>query len=175
MSKKFSIIALLVLCMSLIAFADEDPPPRGKPATITIITNPPGSQVFLGGEDLGKSPIVNKAVESGRQRVTVIDQGYELVNQRINVWPGKENKFEFGTTIPKGHIEITTIPSKCRIFVDGELADMTDGAALTVHNLEAGDHMVRAECGGKKNAEQLVTVEGEKTKKVTLDASGKKK
>ena len=45
----------------------------------------------------------------------------------------------------------------------------------SIHNLDAGDHVVRAECSNRKSAEALVTVKGEETVEVTLDASGKKK
>ena len=58
------------------------------------------------------------------------------------------------------------------IAVDGDQADMTDGAALTVRNLDAGDHMVRAECG-RRSAEMLVTIKGEETSEITLDATKK--
>ena len=175
--KKLCIFTLMVAFLFASAIADDDPPPRNKPATVTIITNPPNSEVYLGNELLGKSPIENMQVQSGRQTLIVIDQGYELVNQRVNVWPGKDkrNTFDYGTKIPKGHIEVTTIPGKCLIYVDGENSDKTDGAALTIHNLDAGDHLVRAECSNRKSAEMLVTVKGEETVKITLDASGKKK
>ena len=49
---------------------------------------------------------------------------------------------------------------------------MTDGAALTVRNLDAGDHMVRAECG-RRSAEMLVTIKGEETSEIMLDATKK--
>ena len=177
--KKLYIFALMVAFLVTAAVADEDPPPRGKAATITIITNPPNSEVYLGGELLGNSPIENRAVKSGRQTLVVIDQGYELVNQRVNVWPGndKRNTFDYGTKIPKGHIKVTTKPGKCLIFVDGENSDKTDGAPLTIHNLDAGDHVVRAECSNRKSAETLVTVKGEETIEIELDATvgGKKK
>ena len=154
--KKLYILALMVAFLFTSAVADEDPPPRGKAATVTIITNPPNSDVYLGGELLGKSPIENQSVQSGRQTLVVIDQGFELVNQRVNVWPGndKRNKFDFGTKIPKGNIKVTTIPGKCLIYVDGDNADKTDGAALTITSLDAGDH---------------------ETAEVTLDASKGKK
>ena len=165
--KKLYIFALMVAFLFTSAVADDDPPPRGKAATVNIITNPPNSEVYLGGELLGKSPIENLSVKSGRQTLVVIDQGYELVNQRVNIWPGqdKRNNFDFGTKIPKGHIN-----------VDGENSDKTDGAPLTIHNLDAGDHVVRAECSNRKSAEALVTVKGEETVELELDAtSGKKK
>lgn len=175
--KKLYILALMVAFLATSAIADEDPPPRGKAATINIITEPPNSDVFLGGEPLGKSPIENVSVKSGRQTLVVIDQGFELVNQRVNIWPGNDsrNNFNFGTKIPKGNIKVTTIPGKCIIFVDGDNSDKTDGAPLTIHNLDAGDHVVRAECSNRKSAEALVTVKGEETAEITLDASGKKK
>lgn len=176
--KHIYLVALMVAFLAMSAFADDDPPPRDKAAKVTIITDPPNSDVYLGGELLGKSPIEKMDVKSGRQTLVVIDQGFELVNQRVNIWPGddKRNEFNFGTKIPKGHIKVTTIPGKCIIFVDGDQADKTDGAPLTVHNLDAGDHVVRAECSNGKAAEELVTVRGEETAEVTVDASkGKKK
>ena len=177
--KKLYIFALMMAFLFTTVVADEeDPPPRGKAATINIITEPPNSDVFRGGEPLGKSPIKDKEVKSGRQTLVVIDQGFELVNKRVNIWPGKDarNNLDFSTKIPKGHIKITTNPPRCLIFVDGEQADKTDGAELVVHNLDAGDHMVRAQCSNRKSAEALVTVKGEETAEVHLDATaGKRK
>lgn len=174
-SKILSFSALTVALCAMVAFADEDPPPRGGVGKVTIITEPPNSEVFLGGESLGKSPIVEREFKSGRYTLIVVDQGYELVNQRFNVWPNKVNTFDSKTVIPKGNIRITTNPGKCIIYIDGDNADKTDGAPLTVHNLDAGDHMVRAECRNGRSAESLVKVEGEKTIDVTLDATKKKK
>ena len=175
-SKLFAFSAVSLSLCAALAFAEE-PPPRGQAATVTIITEPPNSEVYLGSELLGKSPIENMQVKSGRQTLIVVDQGYELVNQRVNIWPGndKRNQFNFGTVIPKGHVEITTLPGKCIIYVDGDNADRTDGAPLTVNNLDAGDHMVRAECNNGRSVEQLVKIEGEKTIKVLLDATKGKK
>jgi len=179
--KKLYIFALMVAFIFTSANATDcngdEPPARGKNAIVNIITEPPNSDVFLGGEPLGKSPIENVTVKSGRQTLVVIDQGFELVNKRVNIWPGKDNcnDFNFGTKIPKGHIKVSTNPGKCIIFVDGDQADKTDGAPLTIHNLDAGDHVVRAECSNRKSAEALVTVKGEETVEVSLDATGKKK
>lgn len=171
MNKQMLFSVLLVLFASLLCFSEE-PPPRGQMGKVTIITDPPGSDVYLGNQELGKTPIVEKDFPSGRHTLVIIDQGYELVNERFNVWPNKVNEYGGKTTIPKGHLKITTKPAKCIIYVDGDQADMTDGAALTVRNLDAGDHMVRAECG-RRSAEMLVTIKGEETSEITLDATKK--
>ena len=177
--KKLFFFALMMAFLFTTAVADEeDPPPRGKSAIVNIITEPPNSDVFLGGEPLGKSPIKDREVKSGRQTLVVIDQGFELVNKRVNIWPGKDsrNNLDFSTKIPKGNIKITTNPPRCLIFVDGEQADKTDGAELVVRSLDAGDHVVRAQCSNRKSAEALVKVVGEETAEVHLDATtGSKK
>ena len=181
--KNLYIFALMMAFLFTTVVADEeDPPPRGKAATINIITDPPNSDVFLGGESLGKSPIKELQVKSGRQTLVVIDQGFELVNKRVNIWPGTDsrNNFDFSTKIPKGHVKVTTNPPRCIIFVDGEQSDKTDGAELVIRNLDAGDHMIRAQCNNRRSAEALVTVKGEETLEVNLDATtstskGKKK
>jgi len=172
--KKLYIFALMMAFLFSSVVADEeDPPPRGKAATINIITEPPNSDVFLGGEQLGKSPIKDMQVKSGRQTLVVIDQGFELVNKRVNIWPGNDsrNNFDFSTKIPKGHVKVTTTPTQCLIFVDGEQSDKTDGAELVIHNLDAGDHVISAQCSNRRSAEALVNVKGEETTDVHLDAT----
>ena len=148
----------MAFLFSSVVADEEDPPPRGKAATINIITEPPNSDVFLGGEQLGKSPIKDMQVKSGRQTLVVIDQGFELVNKRVNIWPGNDsrNNFDFSTKIPKGHVKVTTTPTQCLIFVDGEQSDKTDGAELVIHNLDAGDHVISAQCSNRRSAEALV-------------------
>lgn len=152
---------------------DMKVPPRGQMGRVHITTNPPGSIVYLGGEELGKTP-VDKEVPSGRQDLVITDQGQELVNIRFNVWPGKVNEYTTKTVMPFGTIEVTTKPPRCDIYLDGELADGTDGGPLTIHSVDAGDHMVEAVCG-RKRAEEMVHVVGEATVELHLDATKKKK
>lgn len=169
---KFLLISALIISSLLWADDDEDfkVPPRGKTAYITVVTDPPNSDVYLGGEHLGKSPIKKMKVKSGRQTLVVLDQGYELVNERFNVWPDSNNVYQGKTVIPKGHVSITTVPSRCRIQIDGDEADHTDGAALVVRNLDAGDHVITAICG-RRTKQAMVTIEGEKTAQVTINVN----
>lgn len=149
---------------------DEEFAPRGGTGTITIITDPPNSDVYLDGENLGKSPIMKKKFRSGPLKLIIMDQNKELINTRFNVWPNKENKYEGKTVMPQGTIKVSTNPSKCWIYLDGEQADRTDGSSLTLNSIDAGDHTVSAECPGRKAFEVLVNVKGEQTSEVFLDA-----
>ncbi|MDR2579631.1 MAG: PEGA domain-containing protein [Fibromonadaceae bacterium] len=162
----------LTLALSINVFAqdDEDPPPRGGQGTVTIITDPPNSDVSLGFQDLGKSPILKRPFPSGRHNLIVIDQGKELINVRFNVWPDRENVFKGTTTMPIGGIKVTTNPDKCHIYLDGEMADHTAGGPLTINSVEAGDHTIGAICPGLRLYEILINVRGEQTTEVHLDA-----
>jgi hypothetical protein len=168
---RLALPAALMLFFFVSVFADDDDfAPRGKMGTVTIITDPPNSYVFLDGDSLGKSPIIKRQFRTGPLKLVVIDQGKELINTRFNVWPNKENKYEGTTTMPHGTIKITTNPNKCQVLMDGEYADRTDGGPLTLNSVDAGDHQIGASCPGRKTYEVLVRVEGEQTLELYLDA-----
>ncbi|MDR3000552.1 MAG: PEGA domain-containing protein [Fibromonadaceae bacterium] len=167
-------VLAFALVFSVNAFADDEEfAPRGGTGTVTIITDPPNSDIFLDGVPLGKSPITKKEFRSGPLRLIVMDQGKELINVRFNVWPGRENKFEGATVMPHGTIIVTTVPDKCQILLDGDHADNTDGGPLTINNIDAGSHTIAADrCG--RYFEIMVPVRGEKTTEVHLDVRSRK-
>jgi hypothetical protein len=165
----------LTFAMSVSVFADDDDDlaPRGGTGTITIITDPPNSDVFLDGENLGKSPIEKRKFRSGPLKLIIMDHNKELINTRFNVWPNKENRYEGKTIMPLGTIKVMTTPDKCRVLLDDEIADRTDGGPLTLNSVEAGDHTVGVEgCG--KSFKILIPVRGEQTTEVHLNVKTQK-
>lgn len=174
MSAKWLLVLSVVLLFSVVNAQEDlgfEVPPRGGEGTVVVKTDPPGSIVYLGGEELGKTPLETK-FRSGRHDLLVIDQGQELVSTRFNVWPDSVNAYKTETVMPFGHVQVTTVPSKCDIYVDGDLADGTDGSYLTIRNLDEGSHTVKAVCG-RKSKEVLVEVKGEETLKLTIDVNKK--
>jgi len=168
-------VLMFVFSVSVFGQDDDDEfAPRGGTGTVTIITDPPNSDVFLDSKPLGKSPIIKREFSSGPLKLIIQDQGKELVNTRFNVWPGKENKYEVKTVMPNGTIKITTNPAKCRILLDKDDADRTDGGELTLNSVDAGDHTIGADCGGRLFFETLVPVKGEQTTEIHLDVQKKK-
>jgi hypothetical protein len=164
----------LVLSANVFAVDDDDFAPRGGNGTITIITDPPNSDIFLDGENLGKSPINKKPFRSGPLKLIIMDQGKELINTRFNVWPNKENVYKGETVMPHGTIKVSTEPSKCQVYMDGEIADRTDGGPLTINSVDAGDHTIGASCPGLKHFEELIKVQGEQTTEIHFDMKKRK-
>lgn len=175
---RLALSAILMLIFSVSVFAqddDEQLAPRGGTATVTIITDPPNSDVYLDGEHLGKSPIIKRKFRTGPLKLIVQDQNKDLVNTRFNVWPNKENRYDAKTVMPIGRIKVTTNPAKCNIYLDDEIADRTDGSELTINSVDAGDHTIGAECGGKLSFFKiLISVQGEQQTDVFMDVQKKK-
>ena len=187
--KSLKILTALLACAAFAAFAGDDDfevPERGETGHVTIKTDPQGSKVYLDGEELGKTPIVNREFPTGRFDLVIIDdenakQAQQLVNMRFNVWPDKNGKqdprnvYETKTRMPWGNLELTTTPGKCQVMIDGDLADRTDGGTLTLHNIREGDHLIEINCGGGMVKDSLVRIVGEETIKVHLNAKRGKK
>jgi len=173
---RLALPAILMLALSVSVFAQDDDEklaPRGGTGTVTITTDPPNSDVYLDGEYLGKSPIIERKFRTGPLKLIVQDQNKDLVNVRFNVWPNKKNVYEAKTVMPIGRIKVTTVPSKCNIYLDDEIADRTEGSELTINTVDAGDHTIGAECG-KLFHKILIPVKGEQLTEVHIDAQKKK-
>lgn len=165
-------ILMLALTLGMtFSFAQDDDdfkvPERGGEGTVTVILDPPGSEVYLDGELIGKSPIEQMKFRSGRFDLLVIDQEQELVNTRFNVWPNQDNKYEGKTVMPFGNINVTLKGVKrCPLTINGEDAGVAEKMApVLVKNLDAGDHMIK--CG---RFEGLINLPGETTVDVVVDA-----
>ncbi|MGL1936372.1 MAG: PEGA domain-containing protein [Fibrobacterales bacterium] len=165
--KLFTILTTLLLTLGTLFAEEMTFPERGSEGTIIITSDPRGSVVYLDAEELGKTP-VEMPFRSGRFDLVIMDQEIELVNTRFSVWPDSINTYNATTKIPIGKIELKTKPGKCKVWLDGERAGSTQGGTLTMHNLDAGTHLVRIKCGSKSK-EELIEVTGEETIKVTMN------
>lgn len=171
-----TLIKFTILTLALtfgFANAEEEPaiPERGGEGTVSILIDPPGATVYLGGEELGKTPIKNVKFKSGRHDLTVIDQEQELISTRFNVWPGKHNEYAGKTVMPFGSLKLDA-PSRyknCNVYINEELAGKV-GAGVNVGRLDVGDNVLKLDC--RKKYDIVVPIEGEKTTYIKFD--GKK-
>ncbi len=147
----------------------DSPPPRGgQPGAVSITTTPEKAIVYLGGQKLGPSP-VDTVFTSGRHTLTVMLNGEELVNERVNVCAGQKTIIEKKLLTPYGNVAITTDPIKCncKVTIDGEQVGSTHGGILTINHLDAGTRVVKVS-NGKRTKEVSVNILAEETVNVTV-------
>jgi len=142
--------------------SNQNPPPRGQRGKISITTTPSKAVVYLAGQNLGKTPIEEMEVNSGRHDLTIMLEGEELVRERVNIWPNQTLVLDKKLILPYGSLTITTTPSKAKVFIDGENVGQTSGAPLTVNNIQAGTRILKV-TAGKKSKEMQVEIKGEET------------
>ncbi len=151
----------------------DSPPARGQSGSVSIITTPEKAIVYLGGQKLGPAP-VDTVFPSGRHTLTIMLNGEELVNERVNVCGGQKTIIEKKLLMPYGSVVLTTVPinCNCKVTVDGEDVGSTRGGVLTINRLEAGTRVIKVS-NGKRSKEMTVNVLAEESVDVKVDFKSK--
>jgi PEGA domain len=151
----------------------DSPPARGQSGSVSVVTTPEKAIVYLGGQKLGPSP-VDTVFPSGRHTLTIMLNGEELVNERVNICAGEKTSIEKKLLLPYGSVALTTNPinCNCRVTVDGEPVGSTQGGVLTINKLEAGTRVFKVS-NGKRSKEVSVTVLPEETVNLNVDFKSK--
>jgi hypothetical protein len=154
--KKFAfrfVLGLAVLSMPSALRAEcpqdgDNPPERGGSGSLSVTTTPEKAVVYLGGIKYGPAP-VDSAAPSGRHTLTIMLNGEELVNERINICAGQKTEITKELKMPYGNIAIKTTPLNinARVSVDGEQVGSTKGGILTINRLEAGSRVISVSNG----------------------------
>jgi len=141
-------------------------PERGGVGELEIITRPSGGEVYFADSYQGKSPLSVK-VPSGRNDLSIDLDGWNLVKMRVNVWADKKTTLNLELKLPLGNLNITTIPNKANITLDGKAIGSTKGSYLGVGRVPAGKHNLCATAGSMGGC-QAIEVPREDTLKVVL-------
>jgi hypothetical protein len=141
-------------------------PERGQPGKLEIITRPSGAEVYYADEYRGKTPIVIDAI-SGRDDLSLDLDGHNLYKSRVNIWPNSTTSLSIELKLPQGDIELTTVPGKASVTLDGRPIGSTQGGPMTIRKVKDGGHIICATAGNKSGC-QNITVRREETIKVKL-------
>lgn len=141
-------------------------PERGQPGKLEVITRPSGAEVYYADEYRGKSPIVIEAI-SGRDDLSLDLDGHNLYKSRVNVWPNSTTSLSIELKLPQGDVELTTVPGKASVTLDGRPIGSTQGGPMTIRKVKDGGHILCATAGNKSGC-QNITVRREETIKVKL-------
>jgi len=136
---------------------------RKLPARVSVSTQPPSAHVTLTGDEGviegradAKEPL--KALH-GKYTLRVTMDGYEPIEQPIELRIGQPYTYSFRLTERQGAVRISTNPLSARIFVDDKLV----AVGTYVGDLPIGQHKVSVEAEGRKPKTQAIEVGGSET------------
>lgn len=120
----FLLPAIIIILAALIGYLIFFPIGQKK-VSLSIKTNPPQAQVFLGDMELGLSP-VEAEVQPGSYQLKLVKEGFIIREESLEIDSDFENTYDLVAVTPDfGTIEITSSPSGAEIYVDDEVIGKT--------------------------------------------------
>ena len=145
----------------------------GRPARLTVVTEPDKAKVYVDGKFQGLSPATAESVAAGAHEIRVELSGHAPVTRTVQVANGGDTTETFKLESVLGRIEVVTTPPGAKISVDGKAVGSTrpqgDSAVsqvLLVENVSAGEHAVLAHLDGYFDQSLKITVRAKETKQL---------
>lgn len=122
-------------------------------ATLRVVTDPEGAQVFLNGMLKGASPVVIERIPDGDVSLEVRAAGYKNSRQDLRVSAG-DNETVTATLDPQpASLQVVTIPAGARVYVDNSYKGESP---VRVAELVPGSYRVRVELAAHDPAARTI-------------------
>ena len=145
----------------------------GRPARLTVVTEPDKAKVYLDGKFQGMSPVTGVTAASGEHEIRVELSGHATATRKVRLENGGATTETFKMENVLGRIEVVTTPPGAKISVDGRMVGITrqqgDSAVshvLLIEDVLAGEHSVLAHLDGYFDLSLNVTVRAKETTKL---------
>lgn len=114
-------------------------------ATLALDSMPSGATVRVNGAVRGRTPCRIERVPAGDREVSLALEDFAVETRVIRINPGEDQSLSVTLTPLQARVQIVSEPKGARIFVDDHLRGV---APLTLDDVTAGPHMIRAELDG---------------------------
>jgi hypothetical protein len=122
--------------------------------TLTIETDPADAEVFINGISRGKTPTTIERIPEGSVNIEIKSLGYESHARQVSLAAGEVQKINLSLKPLPGTIQIVSIPSEARVYVNDEFKGMTP---FTFEKAPPGTYRIRVERPGcEPNARDVV-------------------
>ncbi|MFH0989402.1 MAG: PEGA domain-containing protein [bacterium] len=111
-----------------------------KLSKLRIESDPPGSDVFLDGNYIGKTPVPDQNVAPGMINVRVKKDGYGEWNRNFSIEPEKDLPLSIKLESDAGFLSISVSPPDVEVYIDGKKAG---AGALQSLRLPTGSHEIQ--------------------------------
>jgi len=123
---------------------------------LTIRSMPPGASVKVDGGRRGETPVTIENLDTGRYEVELEMAGYKPYSERVSIVAGESAGVEAELTPLPGGIRVASVPTKARVYLDGQLKGET---IADLRPVEPGVHTLKIEKTGYETMSRTVTVE----------------
>ncbi len=93
--------------------------------TVELVSEPPGAELSIDGEMVGKTPYRLVDANAGEVTVALSKECFHPVESRIEIVPGKETSYRFPLKPACSDLVIESEPSGARLVVDGQEVGVT--------------------------------------------------
>ncbi|KQC06346.1 MAG: hypothetical protein APR55_04960 [Methanolinea sp. SDB] len=117
-------------------------PPLITPTTtgsVIVTSRPEGATVYLDGQFLGITPVIESGIEPGVHAILVEKDGYEPRDSGVTVRVGRSSSVSARLVPLFGVIDVRSVPSGASILLDGTFAGSTPGL---IDGVIPGTHVV---------------------------------
>ena len=148
---------------------------EGRPARLTIVTEPDKAKVFVDENYQGASPVTIASATPGEHVIRVELSGYAPVSRMVQLANGSEATEKITLESVLGRIEVVTSPPGAKVSLDGKAVGITrpQGDAevsqvLLLENVAAGEHAVLVHLDGYFDKSLKVDVGAKETKQLPV-------
>lgn len=134
---------------------------------LQVSSNPEEAKLFLDGYYRGHTPFDSVSIRDGKYKLTLTKPDYLDYSQDITIYSSKVTKIEGKLKSKYGKIDLTNVPLKAEIYLDGQ---NIDNYIKYFEKVPIGPHQIKIYKYGFREWSQEITVNsGETTKiKITL-------
>jgi serine/threonine protein kinase len=128
------------------------------PGSLTIVSQPPGGEVYLDDEFRGRTPLTLEKVAPGSYRLKIILEGYEEWERTVVVRAGMITSVMAELTAlppPTGSLSITSEPPRADVYINDDFRGRTP---LTLEKVAPGSYRLKIILEGYEEWERTVVV-----------------
>ena len=148
---------------------------EGRPARLTVVTEPEKAKVFLDENYQGKSPVTISSAAPGAHEIRVELPGHAPLTRTVQLVNGGDATETFKLESVLGRLEVITTPAGAKISVDGKVEGVTRAQGdseksriLMIEKIAAGEHAVFAHLDGYLDVSRKVVVDAKETKQLYI-------
>jgi len=156
-------IAKKIAGIAVVQSPEEKPISKGK---LSIVSTPDSANVYLNGEKIGITPILEYELPEGRYNVLLEKAGCETQVSPIKILPDKITVVKPILKIQTGSVNIISNPEGAQVFLNGEYKGLTP---FTLSDIPVGEYSVRLELKDYEPIEQKVAISYKEEAKLIFD------